>query len=113
MNKTQYSDGDTSDRDIVKAEIQRADINARALTAMKNRIREFYSQIKFVAFGLKTDAPTWADSWFDYLLTGKMPVVEEVADENIAIGPPDLIVVDDAAPADETRPGGDGLPLAE
>ena len=89
MNKTRVSDSeDTGARDIAKAEIQHADINARALTAMKNRVREFYTAVEYAVFDSESSAPSWAATWFNYLLTGDDPGVEK---------------------AKETRPGGDGI----
>ncbi len=88
MGKTRFSDSkDNVDRDIAKAEGQRADAAARALTQMKQRINTFFNDIDHVVFASEKTAPVWAEGWYAFLLSGTLlpkPEVElEIVEETV------------------------------
>ena len=90
--------GDVEDdgaRQQAKSEEQRADKAVRELQQIRSRIRVFNNCVDFVQFnGTKEEAPTWAEGWLEYLLTGAEPValpatVEDPASEDEAAKPAD------------------------
>ena len=78
-------------------EERRADIAVRELSQFKRHINAFFSAITEVRF--PANAPAWAPEWYEWLLTGEIPLAPEVA-------PP--LATEDLLPREEgTDPVGD------
>lgn len=93
--------GDTSPQ-VEKAAVEgaRADKAVRELANVKNRIRNFYSEVSCVRFDDADGAPAWAEGWFQYLLNGVIAERE--------VDAPDEITSDELAEIDALAALGDG-----
>jgi len=87
MSKVKFGEDDSRIVEIkesLELETQQANDATRKHTRIQRRIEEFYAQVDYVAFPSADEAPIWATNWRDWLLTGLVPVPDEVSEETAA-----------------------------